>query len=128
MRLTEAEIKARMRFFLEQVASHQRYVTYSTLVEGFRNKPKKGLMHYPEIVRIRAEALEEFNRSDADAGRPFVTSVVLEAGEAMLPRKPYFVALAVARSIEIRTPEQAREAHAREYEAAHAYPWPCKAL
>lgn len=124
VRLTAQEITARMRVFLESVAAQKRYVYYSTLIQGFAVKQSRDpkAICYPDINGIREAALEQFNEEDAAAGRPFVSSVVLEArGEAMLPRQPFFDALAKARGVPVRTEEEKREAHLREFEAAKAH-------
>jgi hypothetical protein len=121
-KLSDDEIRLRIRRFLEEVAQAQTYVHRSALTEGFVTKPRPDVNHYRNLINLRDKALSAFNAQDAAAGRPFVTSVVLNPRN-LEPDARFFEDLARARSVRLDTEEEKREAHLHEFEAAKVFPW-----
>lgn len=74
-------------------------------------------------AEVRNAAMADSDDQDQAAGRPLLTSVVID-GVAMMPtRKSYFSAIEKRDKVTLKTDEDKWVAFKREHERAMAYPW-----
>lgn len=104
--------------YLESKAKSKRTVFYSDLVTHFALPPLDDAW----IDHPLARAFAVLDQQDADAKRPFRTSVVI-AKETNMPGSGYFKSLSALKGVRTNTEKQRLEVFARELQAAMDYPW-----
>jgi hypothetical protein len=78
--------------------------------------------HTRGATELRDQAFAEFDEQDFAAGRPLLTSVVLD-GKTMRPQKFFFRQLERYRGVVAKTAEEKDAAHLVEFNAAKAFDW-----
>lgn len=76
----------------------------------------------PSNTETRNAAIADSDAQDVAAGRPLLSSVVLDPA-TMLPRRSFFKVLCARDAVEAKTKEEKGRLHAQEYERALAFPW-----
>ena len=104
--------------YLEDRAKRKRTVYYGELVAHFGLPSLDGTWVGHPLER----AFDAFDREDAEADRPFRTSMVISK-EKNMPGDEYFKALSDLRGIHTKSEEQRLEAFSRELSAAMNHKW-----
>jgi hypothetical protein len=104
--------------YLEDRAKRKRTVYYSELVAHFGLPSLNGTWVGHPLRR----AFEALDREDAEADRPFRTSMVISK-EKNIPGDGYFKALADLKGIHTKSEEQRLEAFSRELSSAMNHRW-----
>lgn len=76
----------------------------------------------PTNTEVRNAAIADSDAQDVAAGRPLLTSVVVDP-VTMLPRKGFFRVLCERDAVEAKTEEDKARLHTQEYHRALAFPW-----
>ena len=103
---------------LEAKAKAKKTAYYSDIAAHFGLPPLDGAWNSHPLCA----AFDALDRQDADAKRPFRTSVVVAKGSNM-PGPGYFSSLAALKGILTSNDSQRIEAFSHELNAAMAYPW-----
>lgn len=104
--------------YLERMARARRTVFYSQLVERFGLPPLDGNW----LGHPLCDAFGILDRQDAEAHRPFRTSMVI-AKETNMPGDGYFKSLTLYKGIVVSGEMQRLEAFSRELTATMDHPW-----
>ena len=103
---------------LETVATKGRTIYYSDLVAEFGLPPLDGAWTSHPL----SAAFDRLDREDAEANRPFRTSVVI-AKDLNRPGDGFFKSLFELKHVSAKSENQKMEVFAREFQAASQYPW-----
>jgi hypothetical protein len=104
--------------FLEDKARRRRTIYYSDLVTQFGLASLDGAW----VGHPLARAFDTLDREDAEAGRPFHTSVVISK-EKNMPGDGYFKSLSELKGVHAKSEKQRLEAFSQELSAAMNYKW-----
>jgi hypothetical protein len=104
--------------FLEDKARRRRTVYYSELVTQLGLPPLDGAWIGHPLER----AFDALDREDAEAHRPFRTSMVVSK-EKNMPGDGYFKSLSELKGIHAKSEKQRLEAFLQELSAAMNYKW-----
>jgi hypothetical protein len=103
---------------LESAAKRRRTIYYSELVVEFGLPPLDGAWTSHPLSAM----FDRLDREDAEANRPFRTSVVI-AKELNRPGDGFFKSLFELKHVSAKSENQKMEVFAREFQAASQYPW-----
>ena len=104
--------------YLENKAKSQQTVFYSEVVSHFGLPSLDGAWNNHPL----SKAFHVLDQQDANAKRPFRTSVVI-GKESNIPGPGYFTSLASLKSVFTNNESQRLTAFTSELKAALAYPW-----
>ena len=104
--------------YLEEKAKTKRTVYYSELVSRFRLPPLDGAWMGHPLQR----AFDTLDREDAEAHRPFRTSLVI-AKETYMPGDGYFKSLFELKGMSAKSEKQRLEVFTQELSAAMKHKW-----
>src|SRR5258708_22215938 len=104
--------------FLEDKARRRRTIYYSELVEQFGLPPLEGAWIGHPLER----AFDALDREDAEAKRPFRTSMVISK-EKNMPGDGYFTSLSELKGIRAKSEKQRLETFSQELAAAMNHKW-----
>lgn len=104
--------------FLEDKARRKRTIYYSELATQFGLPPLDGAW----VGHPLARAFDALDREDAEAGRPFRTSMVISR-EKNMPGDGYFKSLSQLKGVHAKSEKQRLEVFSQELSAAMNHKW-----
>lgn len=104
--------------YLEQIALNKTIIHYGELASEF------GLPLVTDawLAHPLSQIFGVLDQEDANAGRPFRTSVVVSKNKT-IPGNGFFEMLESLKDIKCRSPKQRDEEWMKELHAAYNYPW-----